>query len=92
MSEIWFANNNYVYEKVCDKGQPKMLFFNFLPFSFFHFQMTIVKNLLEKLAFFEWISKVLMKFYFLTNIFHPQIFDNESTALLKLARRCILFI
>ena len=57
-----------------------MLFFYFrLHFS--KIQMTIVKNLTEKLPFLQWISKVLMKFYLIRNIFDLQIFDNETTAL-----------
>ena len=64
----------------------------FLVFAFFIFPN--FKWLVSK-----WISRVLMKFYYITNIFDLQIFDNETTVLLiffffflKFAWKCILFL
>ena len=45
--------------------------------------MIIVKNLIEKASFLLWISRVLMKFYYVTNIFDLHIFDNETSGLLE---------
>ena len=47
----------------------------FLVFAFFIFPY--FKWLVSK-----WISRVLMKFYYITNIFDLQIFDNETAVLL----------
>ena len=55
----------------------------FLIFHFFKFQITIVKNLMEKLSFFIVDFEGFMKFYFVTNTFDLQTFDDETTALLK---------
>ena len=46
--------------------------------------MTIVKNLLKNQPFLKWILRVLMKFYYVKNIFDLHTFDNEKTDLLKL--------
>ena len=54
----------------------KMLLFNFGLFPFLKFQMILVKNPIK-------ISRVLMKFYYVTNIF-----DNETVALLKFFKIC----
>ena len=49
--------------------------------------MTTVKNLIEKPSFFI-ISRVLMKFYFVTNIFDRHTFDNDTTTPLKFYEIC----
>ena len=46
--------------------------------------MTIVKNLLKNQPFLKWILRVLMKFYYVKNIFDLHTFDNEKTDLLRL--------
>ena len=60
-----------------------MLFFNFGFFHFSKFQMAIVKNLMEKPSFLKCVLGVLIKFYYVTNIFDLHTFDNETTALLN---------
>ena len=55
---IWAKSDLPIINSVCEKawfminGLSRMLFFNFCLFYFFKFQMTIVKNLLEKPSFF----------------------------------------
>ena len=46
--------------------------------------MTIVKSLMKKKPFLQWVSKVLMKSYYDTYIFDLQIFDNEINGLFKI--------
>ena len=46
--------------------------------------MTIVKSLMKKKPFLQWVSKVLMKSYYVTYIFDLQIFDNEINGLFKI--------
>ena len=66
----------------------KMLFFNFGLFHFPKFQITIVKNFMEKPSFFimdfESSNEVLLRH----NYFDVQIFDNETTALLNIFEIC----
>ena len=57
-------------------GYRKRFFFNFCFFHFSKFQMTIVKNLMEKPSFFKWVSRVLIKLHYVTNIFDLHTFDN----------------
>ena len=54
MSKIWFANNKFSLLKslVYINMPSKMLFWNFCIFYFSKFQMTIVKNLMEKPSVF----------------------------------------
>ena len=68
---------------VYDYGLLKMLFFNFSVFIFLNFRWLFSKILWKNLAVVEWISRDLMKFYNVTNIFDLLTFDNETTALSK---------
>ena len=65
-----------------------MLFLNLYLFHFSKFQMTIVRNLMEKPSFFIMDPKVFMKLYYVTNIFDLQIFGNETMTLLKFFQIC----
>ena len=69
MSKMWFANNKFSCKDAwfTINRLSKILF---LPFHFSNFQITIVKNH----PFLWWISKVLMKFYYVTNIFDLHFF------------------
>ena len=60
-----------------------MLFFNFCFFHFSKFEMIIVKNLIKNHPLLKWISRVLMKVYYVQNVFDLHTFDNETTHLLK---------
>ena len=68
---------------VYDYGLLKMLFFNFSVFIFLNFRWLFSKILWKNLAVVEWISRDLMKFYNVTNIFDLLTFDNKTTALSK---------
>ena len=60
-----------------------MLFFNFCFFHFPKFEMIIVKNLMKNHPLLKWISRVLIKVYYVQNVFDLHTFDNETTHLLK---------
>ena len=68
---------------VYDYGLLKILFFNFSVFIFLNFRWLFSKILWKNLAVVEWISRDLMKFYNVTNIFDLLTFDNKTTALSK---------
>ena len=85
LSKFWFAYNNFSLWKSLVftlYGLSKMLFLNFCLFHFSKFQMTIIKNLMEKPSFFimdfEGSYEVLK---YLWSSVHT--FNNETTALLK---------
>ena len=80
--KVWFTTN----------GLSKILSFNLCFFHFSKFEMTIVKNLLKNQPFLKWISRVLMKFYYVKNIFDLHTFDNEKTDLFFLFFFYFLFM
>ena len=61
-----------------------MLFFNFCFFYLSEFQLAIVKYLMEKPAFFVMHFAILVKFYYVKNIFDLHTFGNEAKAFLNL--------
>ena len=65
-----------------------MLFLNFYLFHFFKFQITIVIYLMEKPSSLTMDFKGFLKFYYVTSFFNLQIFNNETTVLLKFFEIC----
>ena len=63
------------------KGLSKMLFFNFYFFYLSKFQLSIVKNLMEKQSFFIMDFGGSYKVLYVTNIFDLHTLDNETTTL-----------
>ena len=69
-------------------GRRKFCFLFFVYFIFFKFQMTIVKNVMGKPSYFLMDSKGFMKFYYVTDLHDPQIFENETKPFLKFFEIC----
>ena len=61
----------------------KCYFLIFVFFIFPSFKCLLSKIFWEVHPFLQWISSVLKKFFYVTNIFDLHTFDNETTALLK---------
>ena len=75
MSKIWIAYNNF--------SLSKMLFFNFC-LLFSQISNGYCQKILRKNHPFSYcISRVLMKVYYVTNIFDLYTFHNETTTFLK---------
>ena len=78
MSKIDLPIINSVCDKVCFtiNRLPKMLFFIFP-----NFKWLLSKILWKNNPFSSWISRVLMKFYHVKNVFDLHTFDNETTTM-----------
>ena len=56
----------------------------FIFFIFPNFKWLLWKVLCKNHLFLQWILRVLIKFYYVLNMFGPHTFDIERTALLKI--------
>ena len=66
---------------VYDQRTVRNVIFWFLHFSFFRISNDYSqKPFEEKQPFLQWISKVFIKFNYVTNNFHLQMFGNQTTA------------
>ena len=86
MSKIWFASNKIQFVKKFGLLLTSFRRNYFLILAFFmfpNFKWLLSKILWNYHPFLKWISRVLMKFYYVTNIVDLHTLDNETTALLK---------
>ena len=86
MSKIWFANKKIQFVKKFGLLLTSFRRYYFLILAFFmfpNFKWLLSKILWNYHPFLKWISRVLMKFYYVTNIVDLHTLDNETTALLK---------
>ena len=66
----------------------KCYFWIFIFFIFSNFKWLLSYILWKNHPLWQWVSRVFLKFYYVTSFFNLQIFNNETTVLLKFFEIC----